>query len=152
MTTLGWDTESEQMLRRLFEAGLSFRDIAGKLGVSRNAALGKAYRLGLGERENVLKGRPRKDDGKERTRRNAHKPAKFALVNIGLTVAGKPVEQAVRVADVDPLRIDLLQLTPLSCRYPYGGNGKPITFCGHVAIAQPYCAAHAVLCYNEGAR
>lgn len=153
MTTLGWDTESEQMLRRLFEAGLSFRDIADKLGVSRNAALGKAYRLGLGEREAALKGRPRKDDGKERAKRNARKPAKFATVNIGLGIIGKPdAVQAVRVADVDPLHIDLLQLTPLSCRYPYGGNGKPITFCGHVTACQPYCAAHAALCYNEGAR
>lgn len=153
MSALGWDTETEQMLRNLFAQGLSFRDIADKLGVSRNAALGKAYRLGLGEREGALKGRPRKDNGEARARRNARKSAKFALVNVGLSIAGKPdAMQTVRIADVKPLHTSLLDLTPLSCRYPYGGNGKPITFCGHVATEQPYCCAHAALCYNEGAR
>ena len=133
MTTPAWSTESEQMLRNLFAQGLSFRDIADKIGVSRNAALGKAYRLGLGERDDALKGRPRKDDGTTRAKRNARKPAKFATVNIGLGIAGKPdATQTLRVADIAPLHIGVLDLTPLSCRYPYGGDGKPITFCGHV--------------------
>jgi GcrA cell cycle regulator len=45
-----WTDKRTAMLRDLHEQGLSFSDIADKLGVKRNACIGKAHRLGLAAR------------------------------------------------------------------------------------------------------
>src|SRR3954470_1262885 len=42
-----WTTERVELLKQHFEAGLSCRDIAAQIGVSRNAVIGKLTRLGL---------------------------------------------------------------------------------------------------------
>src|SRR3954453_16331511 len=42
-----WTTERVELLKQHFEAGLSCRDIAARIGVSRNAVIGKLTRLGL---------------------------------------------------------------------------------------------------------
>ena len=47
--TAHWDEERMEVLTRLWLAGATARMIAGKLGggVTRNAVIGKAHRLGL---------------------------------------------------------------------------------------------------------
>ncbi|WXU06192.1 GcrA family cell cycle regulator [Bradyrhizobium symbiodeficiens] len=50
--------------------------------------------------------------------------------------------------------IQLVELEPADCRYPYGGDkeGEEIAFCGHPR--QPgssYCAPHAGLTRRSGA-
>ena len=42
-----WTTERVELLKSHFEAGLSCREIAGAIGVSRNAVIGKLARLNL---------------------------------------------------------------------------------------------------------
>ena len=42
-----WTTERVELLKQHFEAGLSCREIAASIGVSRNAVIGKLTRLGL---------------------------------------------------------------------------------------------------------
>src|SRR5947208_2033160 len=42
-----WTTERVELLKQHFEAGLSCREIAAQIGVSRNAVIGKLTRLGL---------------------------------------------------------------------------------------------------------
>ncbi|MGC2085904.1 MAG: GcrA family cell cycle regulator, partial [Bradyrhizobium sp.] len=42
-----WTTERIQQLKLHFEAGLTCREIAAQLGVSRNAVIGKISRLAL---------------------------------------------------------------------------------------------------------
>ncbi|MEP6836508.1 MAG: GcrA family cell cycle regulator, partial [Bradyrhizobium sp.] len=42
-----WTTERVERLKSHFEAGLSCREIAAEIGVSRNAVIGKLSRLGL---------------------------------------------------------------------------------------------------------
>lgn len=47
MAWAGWNTENEADLRRMVGDGFTATEVAKRLGTSRNAALGKAYRLGL---------------------------------------------------------------------------------------------------------
>ena len=42
-----WTTERVELLKQQFEEGLSCRQIAASIGVSRNAVIGKLTRLGL---------------------------------------------------------------------------------------------------------
>src|SRR3954466_8081501 len=42
-----WTDERIELLKQHFEAGLSCREIAAQIGVSRNAVIGKLTRLGL---------------------------------------------------------------------------------------------------------
>ena len=45
-----WTTERVELLKNHFEAGLSCREIAATIGVSRNAVIGKLARLQLDAR------------------------------------------------------------------------------------------------------
>lgn len=55
-----WTDERIETLKTMLEQGKSARDIAEKLGggVSRNAVIGKAHRLGLSSRNKVVKQKP----------------------------------------------------------------------------------------------
>ena len=46
-----WTTERVERLKSHFEAGLSCREIADEIGVSRNAVIGKLSRLASDARE-----------------------------------------------------------------------------------------------------
>lgn len=47
---MDWTDQLESRLRDLWDEGSSTRSIAGALGVTKNAIVGKAYRLGLDRR------------------------------------------------------------------------------------------------------
>ena len=53
-----WTTERVELLKNHFEAGLSCREIAANIGVSRNAVIGKLSRLGLTRGEFNAEPRP----------------------------------------------------------------------------------------------
>lgn len=135
-----WTEDRLNMLSRLWADGLSASQIAAELGdgVTRNAVIGQVYRLGLHRGKLIRIARPKPESGAR-----THKPR--AIPTPTLVCEEIPAE----VPTVEPpLHIDLLDLKPHHCRYPYG-NG-PFTFCGHqVAPDKPYCAAHWAAC-NTG--
>lgn len=53
-----WTDERIEVLKSMLEQGKSARDIAEKLGVSRNAVIGKSHRLGLQSRNAPVKQKP----------------------------------------------------------------------------------------------
>jgi GcrA cell cycle regulator len=56
--TMGWTTDSIATLTELWQAGKSASEIAEHLGgISRNAVIGKAHRLGLAARPSPIKQR-----------------------------------------------------------------------------------------------
>src|ERR1700744_3224540 len=61
-----WTTERIELLKIHFTAGLSCREIANEIGVSRNAVIGKLSRLNL-TREKTLK-LPREETGRPRAK------------------------------------------------------------------------------------
>ena len=70
-----WTEERLELLKRHFAAGLTCREIAGDIGVSRNAVIGKLSRLNLTRDENPKAPRPpRKDRMRRRVTGGARCP------------------------------------------------------------------------------
>src|SRR3954464_16024335 len=64
-----WTTERLELLKGHFAAGLTCRQIAAEIGVSRNAVIGKLSRLGL-TRDKPPDGEPRAKRPRERRGRS----------------------------------------------------------------------------------
>lgn len=122
---MSWSKERIELLQRLWEKGLSASQIASELGegVTRNAVIGKAHRLGLKSRPSPLKAVP---------------PQK------------QPAKQAKSGKSEDN-KVTLLMLTDRICKWPIGHPGDPnFHFCGRRSQAgQPYCAKHAAMAYQS---
>ena len=165
-----WEEAHSRCLREFVEKGMSFSQAAKALNqrfgtaYSRNAAIGRARRMGLsgripaaGEtRPHALGPRPRQPDLqrllKVRAKKLAakHLPTRHAA-GPGLKGAAKrsTFERAaalqLRCVAVTPRHLALVDLDDGDCRYPYGGevDGEPITFCGHPRReGSSYCTSH----------
>src|SRR5690606_13352514 len=55
-----WNDEKIQRLKKLWSEGLTTGEIGKRLGVSKNAVVGKAHRLGLKGRPSPIKRQPNK--------------------------------------------------------------------------------------------
>lgn len=138
-----WTDENTELCKRLFAEGKSAREIGNHFGISRNAVCGKLSRLGLFRKQQPTDSpkpaiRPRIRITTANTNSNSrrisvvHEPASFA---------------SLRVVEIVPRGVNLLDLRPNDCRYP---EGDPATFCGHPrAPDSSYCPAHAYLCRRQ---
>ena len=121
---MAWTDERIAKLKELWEKGLSASQIAAELaeGVTRNAVIGKAHRLGLKSRPS-----PVKADPKKKTKAKPKPPP-------------KKVEE---VKDAEK-RIGLLDLTERICKWPIGHPGEAdFHFCGEPSVdGLPYCQPH----------
>src|SRR5215471_15155770 len=52
-----WTSARTELLKKLFDAGLSCSQIAGEIGTTRNAVIGKMHRLGLSRPKNSFANR-----------------------------------------------------------------------------------------------
>ena len=150
-----WEEAHSIALRELVEKGVTFSDIARILNerfgtaYTRNAAIGRARRLGLStpERANSagVFAAARKPDARkicEKRARNRAKPA------TRLTTVERAAVLRLRCVEITPRHLALIDLAAGDCRYPYGGDaeGEPISFCGHPRReGSSYCASHAHL-------
>lgn len=125
---MGWTDEQVEELKRLWNEGLTTGDIGKALGVSKNAVVGKAHRLGLNSRPSPI----RRDDDETAAPELPLKPVKTEKVK-------KPAEKLFTVND----------LTHSSCRWPVGDpKDADFHFCGKEALPdKPYCAEHAAIAY-----
>jgi GcrA cell cycle regulator len=144
--TFTWTEERVETLRQRHGAGVPFSAIGKELGCSRNAAMGKAFRLKLPGRQSVScrdpkpERKPRKRSGKN-YRDAPWKP--------------KVVEQFAPTEPVDlppepPANpVTLMQLTEFTCRWPCENEGAATLFCGAVPeYGLPYCAKHCGVAFQ----
>jgi GcrA cell cycle regulator len=148
MQTLSWAPEHTSALREFIASGMSFAAAADALNArfgtaySRNAAIGRARRIGLAVPA-------RCEDRPSRVPRAPKaalpKPRK-AFGEAALPPAAERSEPVkLRCVGVKPRLICLVELGKDDCRYPYGGDkeGEGITFCGHPRFeGSSYCAPH----------
>jgi len=137
-----WNEERVAALARLWREGLSASQVARRLGgVTRNAVIGKAHRLGLTMRD--APSRPNLPSAKM----PAVKPPKRSASE---TRAPSPPPRAIAVAplsfavEVAPTAT-LMSLDEDGCRWPIGDPARPgFGFCGRTRNrGGAYCAEHA---------
>lgn len=144
-----WEDAHSLALRELVKKGISFKEVARALNerfgtaYSRNAAIGRARRLGLSTPERSGPGgvfaAPRKPDARKIAEKRARNLSKSP------TALERAAVLQLRCVAITPRRLALIDLEPDDCRYPYGGDvdGEPITFCGHPRReGSSYCPSH----------
>lgn len=151
---MAWTDERVAMLRELWSKGLSASQIAVQLGgVSRNAVIGKAHRLGLESRPSPIRG----GDGSRSRRNRAISRALEARALRG-TMADEEIGGEPLLAE--PGERPLVEQQPLAppsrpvsdvkdCLWPIGDPSEAgFAFCGReTSPGRPYCADHCEVAY-----
>jgi GcrA cell cycle regulator len=146
-----WTTERLELLKIRFEAGLSCREIAADIGVSRNAVIGKLSRLNLAREKN--------SDGPRPSRKKAEKagrlptPPRVQYEMLMAFYSGQPLVTYDEPIP-DEYRCSLLELSEQRCRWPISNPGAAdFCFCGNLPVeGLPYCTGHTRLAYRPGSR
>ena len=135
---MGWTDEQVEELKRLWEKGLTTGEIGKALGVSKNAVVGKAHRLGLNGRPSPIR------RGDEETEETVSEPVEKKKET--KTAASK--KSAAKEKEKQKL-FTVNDLTSTSCRWPIGDpKDEDFHFCGKEALPdKPYCAEHAAIAY-----
>jgi GcrA cell cycle regulator len=146
-----WTAERIELLKSRFEAGLSCREIAGEIGVSRNAVIGKLSRLSLVSEKS--------GDAPRSTRKDAARgPRRKSVPRLQHQMLEAIYGEAQPAADDAPIHnghcCSLHELTGERCRWPIGIPGAAdFCFCGNMPIeGLPYCLGHARLAYRPSSR
>jgi len=147
-----WNETIITELRSLWSEGLSTAEIGRRLGISKNAVVGKAHRLDLSPRPSPIR-RSDRATGSTPPAPRATGPTLAPLPSApSLTPAAGPASMPVakatparRLAAVAPAPVTRVS----ACCWPMGEPGKPgFHFCDAAAVhGKPYCAAHAQLAY-----
>ena len=143
-----WTTERIQLLKQHFEAGLTCREIAAELGVSRNAVIGKISRLALVRDNGGDTRRLVRNDPKDPTRaRPVPRLRRRILRAVQLQPAPPPTEEIVASTENG---CTLFELSKERCRWPISTPGaEDFCFCGSKPVeGLPYCANHTRLAYR----
>ena len=158
-----WTDETISRLRALWAEGLSTAEIGRRLGVSKNAVVGKAHRLDLSARPSPIRPSPDGPRPRPPARRgraptlpplaSTSRPAPFSTAP---RLAGALARPAVRQsqAALGP-RLQAVAPRPygrvITCCWPLGEPGsKSFRFCdGDSVPGKPYCEEHAKLAYVQ---
>jgi GcrA cell cycle regulator len=143
-----WTTDRVELLKSHFEAGLTCREIAASIGVSRNAVIGKLSRLQLTRGPAPAEPRPTKA-ARERSRKSV--PRLQYQVLQAVYEHAQPFQEEPIISDN---RCSLLELSNERCRWPISTPGaEDFCFCGNTPVqGMPYCAGHTRLAYRPGTR
>jgi GcrA cell cycle regulator len=145
-----WTEERVERLKSRFAAGLTCREIANDIGVSRNAVIGKLSRLNLTREKGRDTGDPTRADAAKGRRPRSVPRLQYQMLK---AVYGKPPPAAD-----EPIPnghwCSLLELSEQRCRWPISTPGlADFCFCGNTPVeGLPYCAGHTRLAYRPGSR
>lgn len=136
---MGWTDEQVEELKRLWDQGLTTGEIGKALGVSKNAVVGKAHRLGLNGRPSPIKRNEEETEAVAEPVEKSAEPKK----SVKTAAVKKPVEKEKKKL------FTVNDLTSSSCRWPIGDpKDEDFHFCGKEALPdKPYCAEHAAIAY-----
>lgn len=152
-----WTDETIARLRELWAEGHSTAEIGRRMGISKNAVVGKAHRLNLQSRPSPI----RRDAGEAVVR--PHTPRRVTGSTLPpLATTPPPVPQPTRptppVVSVrpEPARppvavrpVPARSLRSQTCCWPVGEPGtRSFRFCDAEATpGKPYCTEHAAVAY-----
>ena len=165
---LSWTDERVDLLRKLWQDGLSASRIATELagGVTRNAVIGKVHRLGLSGR---IKTQAVASTMRQKTTKppqgsagpgmtTPHRAAAMPMRgNLALAVQERaaPMPQSRRSYDDNVVsmtaQVTIMELRESMCRWPMGDPSSPdFRYCGGKSpIGEgPYCPYHSRMAYQ----
>lgn len=162
----GWDNATLKKLKALTGKGLSTSEIGKRLGMSKNAIVGKLNRLGWNAKAGGTSAMPAKDAEHKKAPAAKKSPAKKAEPK---PVAKKMPPKVTKKTEA-PKKIDtkataknlathqriiqhsleMANLRPNQCRWPIGDpDSEHFHFCGEtVFIGKPYCYEHCKQAYQ----
>jgi GcrA cell cycle regulator len=158
---MSWTNERIELLQKLWLEGWSASRIAAELGppITRNAVIGKVYRLGLSGHakaaaSNVLASPSHQKAPRRPAHRHANSPQ--AVGNTALAfhplVIEAPAPQTAKDVVVPIFEpVTILELRESMCRWPIGDPAQPeFRFCGAKKLPGqgPYCACHSRIAYQ----
>jgi len=156
MEQTNWSPEHSDALRKHLAERLTFSAIVKAINLkfrtayTRNAAIGRAKRMGLAGSDRpqpLLQAKPPRLE-------RIIKPRPVEPGSAALRWPTPPLEAQELPklrAEVEPRHLSLIELERGDCHYPYGGDeeGEAITFCGHPRRpGSSYCAPHFHLSRN----
>jgi GcrA cell cycle regulator len=146
-----WTTERLALLKSGFEAGMSCREIAASIGVSRNAVIGKISRLNLTRDKAGVRG-PSRKAADTRPRMKAHAMLRQFLLKPVSAAEPEPIEEIDTIHNGHAC--SLFELTKERCRWPINTPGAAdFCFCGNTPLnGMPYCAGHSRMAYRVSSR
>ena len=151
---MGWTDERVEQLKALWGQGSSASQIAKILGgVTRNAVIGKAHRLGLSGSAKPAQPRPERRE-REATETPRHRspstsePRSTPRLVVPPTPPAPLMEELVVPPENE--RVSLLKLNEKMCKWPIGNPGDAtFRFCGRSSHpGLPYCAEHGARAYQ----
>jgi GcrA cell cycle regulator len=152
---MDWTAEAIERLKALWAEGHSTAEIGRRMGISKNAVVGKAHRLNLPARPSPIRrdAQPRPAPVPRAPRPVA--PARAAVPPPMLRAApavapvAPPPAPAAPVLRAFPAPAARPRLGSRTCCWPIGEPGtSAFRFCGAEPMAgKPYCAEHAALAY-----
>lgn len=152
-----WNEDTIGRLRALWTEGHSTAEIGRRLGVSKNAVVGKAHRLSLTSRPS-----PIRRDSEALPRRRQPRRASATTLPILVAAQPTPPAESPRLAiRAQPPAVErqppALRAVPASrpgtritpCCWPIGEPGtRSFRFCDEASVTgKPYCEPHAALAY-----
>ncbi|WP_406856327.1 GcrA family cell cycle regulator [Alsobacter sp. KACC 23698] len=161
---MSWTDERVELLKKLWNQGLSASQIAAELGggVTRNAVIGKVHRLGLSGRAKTPS--PQQQRPRKVTRAPSHPlshGSSAPIVRGNLAVMPKAIPAPAPVAELAPVprndvvipmseRVTIMELRESMCRWPHGDpTSEDFRFCGAKSPpGTPYCNYHSQIAYQ----
>ncbi|MCR0983991.1 GcrA family cell cycle regulator [Roseomonas populi] len=151
---MDWSAEAIEQLRALWAEGHSTAEIGRRMGISKNAVVGKAHRLHLPARPSPIQ--------REQAAASAAAPRPVVAVAVAPVAASapRPVMPAAPRPPVPAMRAAAPSAAPAvvrpfprsgarTCCWPIGEPGTPeFRFCTSESFAgKPYCLEHASIAY-----
>lgn len=139
-----WTEARIAALGELWRQGLSTAEIGRRLGISKNAVVGKAHRLELSARPSPIKLRP--------IPAPMPRPAASPAPQAQMPAPGRLPALTLAPRAAAPVRLVQTGGKASACQWPHGHPGQPgFHFCGEPAApGKPYCTAHAARAYVSG--
>lgn len=156
-----WSSDLIEQMTRCFHAGLSCSQIAGEIGVTRNAVIGKMHRLGLSRPKELASAQMEQRRAARLARAKSPRNWRPKRSRVSISAQHEMLAEAFPQSEpVDEIPIyngcgcTLLELGQAQCRWPISSPGAAdFCFCGNEPVkGLPYCLGHARMAYRRPGR
>ncbi len=140
-----WNEETIARIRALWAEGHSTAEIGRRMGISKNAVVGKAHRLNLPARPSPIRRTHGREARAAAAVRRVTGPTLPALQSVARAAGAEERRCVLRPVPAQPRPAGRVS----SCCWPLGEPGTPeFRFCGDPTVpAKPYCEEHVALAY-----